>query len=239
VAAPSSEARGGGPGRQADAARARVRALAREAIEAGRPTAWFDALYREAGGDASRVPWADLAPNGALAAWAGRPGALAGVRRACVVGCGLGDDAEHLAALGPLVTAFDVSPTAVAWARRLHPSSRVRYETADLLALPAAWRGAFDLVVEVYTLQALPPPVRARAAPEVVSLLAPGGRLFLFTRVFDERAGTPPEGPPWPLSRDEVRRSFGALVEEEPLTETADPDDPEVVRAWAVLRRPA
>src|SRR5438105_2697348 len=149
--------------KRADDARARVQALARGALEKGEPTAWFEALYREASGDASRVPWADLAPNAALAAWAANPRALLGTRDAVVVGCGLGHDAEFLAAKGLAVTAFDVSPSAIEWARRLHPRSSVRYEVADLFALPPSLFGAFDLAVEVYTLQALPRAARAGA----------------------------------------------------------------------------
>lgn len=34
--------------------------------------------------------------------------------RAVVIGCGLGDDAEYLASMGYEVTAFDISPTAIA-----------------------------------------------------------------------------------------------------------------------------
>src|SRR5262245_29688359 len=95
---------------QKEAARERVRALAAESVAAGEPTAWFEALYREAGSDAARIPWADMEANPALAAWAATPGALDGVRRAVVVGAGLGHDAEFLAARGLDVTAFDVSP---------------------------------------------------------------------------------------------------------------------------------
>jgi SAM-dependent methyltransferase len=227
---------------EGDPVRERAQALARAALAAGRPTAWFDALYREAAGDASRVPWADLAPNASLAGWTETPRALEGVRRACVVGCGLGDDAEHLAERGVEVTAFDVSPTAIAWAKRVHPRSRVRYEVADLFDLPIAWRGAFDLVVEVYTLQALPARVRAEAAQAVVSLVAPGGRLFVYTRIVDDAAGRPPHdeaaaGPPWPLGRREVTDLLETLRVEEPLSETADPDDVSIVRAHGVWRR--
>src|SRR5262245_33678429 len=93
----------------ADPVRARVQALAREALARGESTSWFERLYREAKGDASHVPWADQAANAALAAWTASPRALAGARTAAVVGCGLGDDAEHLASKGLDVLAFDVS----------------------------------------------------------------------------------------------------------------------------------
>ena len=225
-----------------DAVRARVRALATESVERGAPTAWFDALYREAGGDASRVPWADLRPNTALAAWAANPRALSHVKTAAVVGCGLGHDAEFLAARRIGVTAFDVSPAAISWAQKIHPRSKVRYEVADLFALPRAWHGKFDLVVEIYTLQALPRTVRGDAARAVVSLLRPGGRLFVFARLRDDGPGAPPfdertGGPPWPLGRAEIPRLLSGLVPAERLIEVADPADPSIVRAHGVWKK--
>jgi SAM-dependent methyltransferase len=227
--------------RQLEAARARVRALVTDALARGEPTAWFDALYREAGDDATRVPWADLAPNPALVAWTAGPAALEGAKTAVVVGCGLGHDAEFLAALGLDMTAFDVSPAAISWCKRLHPTTRVHYEVGDLFALPAAWRGRFDLVVEVYTLQALPSRVRADAAAAVRSLLAPRGRLFVFARMRDDGPAAPPfdestAGPPWPLGRRELARYTAGLAVDVPFVESPDGADPAIVRGHGVWR---
>lgn len=184
-----------------DEARARARALAQEALARGEPVAWFEALYRQAGGDPAQVPWADLAPHPALVAWLDRAGDLARAR-AVVVGCGLGDDAEEVARRGARVTAFDVSPAAVAWCRARFPGSPVDYQVGDLLDPPPTWREAFDLVVEVYTLQALPAALRARAARGVADLVAPGGRAVVVCRGRDE--GEEVEGPPWPLARSDL-----------------------------------
>ena len=230
----------GGP--PPDAVRAHVRALAQDALRRDAPTAWFEALYAEAGADTTRIPWADLAPNADLVAWTGQPGALAGARTAAVIGCGLGHDAEHLARLGLDVTAFDVSPSAVAWARRLHPATRVRYEVGDLFALPAAWRGTFDVVVEVYTWQALPRRVRDAAVAATRALLAPAGRLFVFTRVRDDGPGAPPldeatGGPPWPLGRLELRRAIEGLTIDVAFVEVADAADASIGRGSGVWRR--
>lgn len=232
----------GSAGPPPDPLRARVRALAQDSLRRDAPTAWFETLYAEAGADATRIPWADLAPNPDLVAWTARPGALAGARTAVVVGCGLGHDAEHLARHGLDVTAFDIAPSAVAWARRLHPDSRVRYEVGDLLALPDRWRGAFDVVVEVYTWQALPARVRADAVAGTRALLAPGGRLFVFTRLRDDGPTAPPfdeatGGPPWPLGRAELSRRVHGLAPEVPFVETADASDPTIVRGSGVWRR--
>ena len=78
--------------------RARARELAAEYLAKGEPTGWFEQLYREAEKGAARIPWADLSPNpNLLAFWAKHPIAGAG-KRAINIGCGLGDDAEQLAA---------------------------------------------------------------------------------------------------------------------------------------------
>jgi len=162
--------------------------------------AWFEALYRDAGSDAARVPWARLAPHPGLEHWSRKAGPASG--RAIDVGCGLGDNAEFLAELGYSVTAFDLSESAIAWARRRFPESSVSYAAADLFDLPAEWIGGFDLVSEVYTLQALPAEIRQEALRAIASLAAPGGAVVVvcMARNADEAA----DGPPWPLAREEL-----------------------------------
>lgn len=174
----------------------------------GDATGWFEELYRTAR-DEDDVPWADGEANGQLVSWlhATRPPAEG--RSAIVVGAGLGDDAEALAAYGYATTAFDISPTAVAWARRRFPGSAVTYRHADALALPPEWRGAFDLVFEAFTLQALPAELRPVVARNVAGLLAPGGTLLVVAtaRTLSEVR----DGPPWPLAAEEVRELFAGL----------------------------
>jgi hypothetical protein len=59
--------------------------------------------------------------------------------------------------------AFDVAETAIRVARQRHPGTAVDYVVADLLRPPAAWSRAFDLVVEIITVQALAEPSRRSA----------------------------------------------------------------------------
>jgi len=166
-------------------------------------TSWFEPLYEAAGDDPSRVPWARLAPRSTLLRWAdARAGAGSG-RSAVVVGAGLGDDAEELARRGFAVTAFDIAPSAVAWARRRFPGSSVDYVVADLAAPPEAWAGAFDLVLESYTLQSVPADLRARLVPSVAGLVAPGGTLVVVA-IVRERGEPAGDGPPWRLTYDEL-----------------------------------
>ncbi len=161
---------------------------------------WFEAVYELAGDDPAGVPWAGLAPHPALAQWlAGR--SLSGLR-ALDVGCGLGDNAEALSAAGAKTTAFDLAPRAIEWARRRFPQSRVDYRVADLFGAPADWRGAFDLVHELYTLQALPEAILPEAARALASFVAPGGALLVISRAREE--GERIEGPPWPLTRMQI-----------------------------------
>lgn len=193
---------------------ARVRQLAAAAVAAGDATGWFEKLYAEAEAGVAVVPWADGLPNPHLVQWAGDgPGGLDGSgRRALVVGCGLGYDAEFLAGRGFDVTAFDVAPTAIAGARKLYPDSAVRYLTADLLALPAEWAGAFDLVLEAYTLQPLYGQARARALAAVSGPVAPGGTLLVIARATHEQDPVrDPATMPWPLTRAELDLAGGPL----------------------------
>ena len=182
--------------------RQRIQELATAATAAGRPSDWFELLYQESNGDPQQIPWAKLTPHPYLSEWLETQGLRGEGKTALVVGCGLGDDAEALAALGFTVTAFDVAPSAIAWCQQRFPESAVTYQSADLFALPDVWHHGFDLVVEIRDIQALPLSVRAEAIKAVATTVAPGGQLFLVTRIRD--TDKPPEGPPWPLSESEL-----------------------------------
>lgn len=184
-------------------ARERARAIAKQSLEQGDATGWFEKLYVEAQGDESRVPWADRDGHPLLTEWLATQRVLGRGRRALVIGCGLGEDCEALAGAGFDVTGFDISPTAVAWCAQRFAGSRVRYQVADLLAPPSAWGGAFEFVFECYTLQALPPAPRELATRNIASFVAPGGELLVVMRGrnADEDTGQLP----WPLTCNEIR----------------------------------
>jgi SAM-dependent methyltransferase len=206
---------------------ARADTLAAEELAAGRPTGWFERLYAEAARGEVDLPWERDDPNIFLATWAAPPPGDG--KRALVVGCGLGADAEYAAGLGYDTTAFDVSATAIALAQARHPGSPVHYRAASLLDPPAAWHRAFDLVIEVYTVQALPLELRAEATAQVSRFVAPGGRLVVVAFVRDAGESAL-EGPPWPLSPAEIRAFAGedlTLVRAEPH---AHPDRPAMHR---------
>lgn len=166
---------------------------------------FFDAIYQQAEGDEQAVPWQSAISRPLIADWIEHldPAAHS---RALVVAAGLGDDAAALAEKGLDVVAFDQAPTAVEWARNRHPEAGVDWRVADLFDPPREWLGAFDLVVEVFTIQSIPPDHAPLAAAAVQRFVAPGGTLVAIALVHDE--GLEPGGPPWPLHPD----SFEDLI---------------------------
>lgn len=192
-------------------------ALGTKAVADGEPTRWYDELWSAAERGEVSLPWDHTDPHPVLADWVASRGEGAG-RRAVVVGCGLGADSEHLARHGWRTTAFDISPAAVAAVRDRYPDSGVDYREGDLLDLADDLVGAFDLVVEIYTLQALHPSLREPAVDGVRRLLAPGGTALVVQMVRrDDQPRT--DQPPWTLTRAEMEAVAGAGVELDALDE--------------------
>ena len=198
---------------ETDLKRENVRRLAAEFAENGDVLGWFEALYKEAAGDNEHIPWADLEPNRFFREWAEKTGLKGDGRKALVVGCGLGDDAKYLHDLGFKVTAFDISPTAIEWAKKLYAGEDIQFEAADLFQPFRGWLGAFDFVVEIYTIQPLPLEMRERVIDSIAAFVGKNGRLAVVTRGRDD--DEEPEQLPWPLSRNELSR-----FEENGLTQT-------------------
>src|SRR5215467_3268107 len=215
-------------------ARKFARELAREHVARGSVTGWFEPLYLAAGGDAAKVAWGDLFPHPGLVEWMARGVVRRG--RALVVGCGLGDDAEEVARAGLDVVAFDIAPTAVEWAARRFPGTRVRYEVADVFAPPPSWTRAFGLVVEANTLQSFPPGTRAPAVESIASFVAPGGVLLVLARGRDEKEEA--ASFPWALAPSEIERFELTGLELVRFDDTMDRESPPVRRFRAEYRRP-
>jgi SAM-dependent methyltransferase len=182
--------------------RRKARQLADESLKRGDALGWFEELYAEAEGDPTAIPWADLAVNPHLAEWLAREAPAGKGRRALVVGCGLGDDAEALAARGFAVVGFDLSATAIHWCRQRFPESAADFQVASVLELPPHWQTAFDLVIEIYTLQVLPPELRSQAASAIADTVAPNGALVVIAR--GREAHEDPGSMPWPLVDSEL-----------------------------------
>jgi SAM-dependent methyltransferase len=153
----------------------------------------------------AEVPWADGRPSPALVNWlnAVAPSLIRCGARVAVVGCGLGDDVRELVQRGYDVTGFDISETAIAWARERHPSCADAFHVADLFDVPPRWRRRFDLVVEINTVESLPIDRRDDTLPAIADLVGQRGRLL----VIAHGAPTPQtaaDGPPWALTSNEL-----------------------------------
>jgi 2-polyprenyl-3-methyl-5-hydroxy-6-metoxy-1,4-benzoquinol methylase len=179
-----------------------VESLANHSVDPQNPSGWFEPLYAEAQGDTARVPWAKNQAHPYLQQWLTTHPPQTEKKSALVIGCGLGDDAEILSSIGYQVTAFDISPTAIAWCHQRFPESTVNYLVKDLFDLDPTWQSKFDFVFECKTIQALPLSVRSLAIGKIAALVAPSGTLLVITRYRD--ADTIPDGPPWALSDVEL-----------------------------------
>ena len=83
--------------------------------------------------------------------------------------------------------------------------------------------GAFDLVHECYTLQALPDAPRAEAMRRLARFVRPGGTLLVIARARDD--GAAPSGPPWPLARPELIGIAARGLTAETIERLPDPTD--------------
>ncbi len=216
--------------------RARARELAAEFLRKGDPTGWFDVLYKEAEAGKSIVPWADKGANsGLLEFWNMHPQPT-NRKKALVIACGLGDDAEQLATWGFETTAFDISETAIRMARKRFPASRVKYSAADLFQPPPEWGRAFDFVFEANTVQALPIKLREQAIQKIAAFVRPGGKLLAIVR---GREADEPEGElPWPLTRSEMNEFVRAGLTEASFEDYFDNEEPPARRFRGLYVRP-
>lgn len=184
--------------------RNRLYELSAAAYANGDYTGWFETLYAEAKGNSDAIPWANRGVNGWLIDWIETAQLNLQDLRVLVVGCGLGDDAEYLAKFGAKVTAFDLSATAIEWCQHRFPTSQVNYQAVDLFTAPTEWKLSFDLVIEIYTIQALPANIRPQAITSIGNFVAPNGKLFVVCR------GRDPEDAcdrlPFPLTKYELDR---------------------------------
>lgn len=216
-----------------------VDGVAREHLEAGDPTGWFEPVYRAAEWEPGAIPWVGQAPHPYVVDWLSDPPATPPGDRAVVVGCGLGDDAVAVARAGYATTAFDIAPTAVTWARKRFRRAGVDWRVADVLEPDEDLEEAFDLVVEVRTVQSLPGVVRDAAMQRIAGLAAPGGIVLAVTLLATSAKGTEGvEGPPWPQAPAELAAYRAGGLEQVAL-EHPDPDEDGLLEARITWRRPA
>jgi tellurite methyltransferase len=120
--------------------------------------------------------------------------------------CGLGGSALWLAEQGFRVSAWDMSPTAIARLREaarlrgFHLDARVR----DLTALPPSPE-SFDMILVAHFLD-------RDLAPSIAAALRPGGLLFYQTFSRESRGTHGPANPAYRLARNELITLFPDLT---------------------------
>jgi 2-polyprenyl-3-methyl-5-hydroxy-6-metoxy-1,4-benzoquinol methylase len=208
--------------------------LAKTYADQGNPDGWFEEFYARANGDIHKVYWADLEPSPFLLSWMEDHGNSAGAR-AITIGCGLGDDAEAMASSGYQVTAFDISPSAIAMCQDRFPESSVDYRISDLFSLPADWRHSFDLVYECNTIQILTGSNRLNAIRAITDLVAPDGYVLVSCR--SRNIGEQTDAFPLALDRNEIDEFVRRGLSEVSFTAYDDDQDPPVPHFFAVYKR--
>ncbi|MEM6991054.1 MAG: class I SAM-dependent methyltransferase [Myxococcota bacterium] len=184
-------------------------------IREDEPVGWFEDLYSAADTEGQGVPWASMETHAAFTAWLHTHPLEGAGASALVVGCGMGDDAIELESRGFAVTAFDVSASAIAYSKERFPATAADFVQADLFDPPAEWRAKYDFVLEIYTVQAVPPIYETKAIANIAAFVAPGGRALVVAEVgAGERSFE--KGPPWLLTPQHVEAfaSHGLRVEE-------------------------
>jgi len=136
----------------------------------------FDAIYRNVPAD--KIPWNIQAPPDALVKLV-----TGGTVRPCRVielGCGAGNYAVSLAALGFDVTGVDISPEAVRMARKNAKSRGVtcRFIVADLLGDLKEIDGTYDFAYDWELLHHIFPEDRETYMKNVHRVLRPGALYF-------------------------------------------------------------
>jgi SAM-dependent methyltransferase len=208
-------------------ARKIVQQKAEAHIKNNNPLGWFEDVYASAQGNELVIPWASLSPNSFMRDWLDEHPFPRG-KKALVVGCGLGDDAEDLDRRGFQVTAFDISPTAIQWSRERFSKSRVHYEVLDLFKAPPRWKRSFDFIWEAYTLQSLLSPLKEKAIQRMSNWVSRHGTLLLVTRGRETEDVI--QGPPWPLTREQMGLFEVSGLKQIEFKDFKDPQKPTIRR---------
>ncbi|RXJ86612.1 bifunctional 2-polyprenyl-6-hydroxyphenol methylase/3-demethylubiquinol 3-O-methyltransferase UbiG [Arcobacter sp. CECT 8985] len=200
------------------------------------PLGWFDNIYESANGDYTKVFWADLEPSPYLIDWLNKNYVKIKNKKACVIGCGVGDDAQALNDFGFKVTAFDISPTAIELCKNRYPNSKVNFVVADLFNYPNEWFENFDVVYECNTIQVLPDDYRKKARERMSSLISKNGYILVSCRSRKENEKL--DEIPKPLTKSEIDE-FQTInnLEQQSFLAYDDNQEPRVPHFFAVYKK--
>ena len=175
-----------------------------------RPTDWIEELYSASNKNGDGIPWANMDIHPDFQEWL-QNNKLNGIgKTALVIGCGMGDDAIGLETVGFDVTAFDVSKAAIKYCKARFPHSKVDFQIANLFDANSQWIQQFDFVLEIFTIQALPPKYENDVIRKISSYVALSGQLLVIALVSEDKRQFE-FGPPWVLTSNHIDTfvSFG------------------------------
>ena len=163
--------------------------------QAGQP---WDASYHH-----GPAPWDVGHPQAAIVRLASAGGFTGAVLDA---GCGTGENALHLAALGLSVLGVDVAETALAIARKkaAERGIEVEFAAADAFQLERLGR-MFPTVLDCGLFHSFDVEERTRYAASLASVTEHDGTLYLFCF-----SNVGPNPGPHPISQEELRAAFNA-----------------------------
>ncbi len=161
-------------------------------------TDWDEAYQRR------ETPWEKGKPHPALVDFLAENGPIGG--EIFVPGCGSGHDVRALSTRENHVLGIDLAPSAIEKASAFPKFGNEEYQLADLFALPSEWNGRFDVVFEHTCFCAIDPALRGDYLEAITRLLKPGGR---FIAIFFLNPDNDDEGPPFPVSVEELEERFG------------------------------
>lgn len=127
--------------------------------------------------------------------------------RTLVPGCGRGHEVAMAVEHGLDAVGLDIAPTGIAEARGLYPQHADRFVVGDLFDPPAAFRGAFDVVLEHTCMSALPPALRPDYRRGIDLVLRPGG-LLIGVWFINPNLDPGEEGPPFAFSVPDLTALF-------------------------------
>jgi len=210
--------------------------MVKEHQESDNPTGWFDSIYTDAKGDYKAVFWADLEPSPYLVKWLKENPSSSKQKKAIVVGCGVGDDAEALCSYGYEVIGFDISKEAINLCKNRYPESKVTYLVADLFDYDKQWFENFDVVYECNTIQVLPGKYRIQARKAISNLLKSKGHALISCR--SRKKGEQLDDIPLPLDFDEINKFVtNDNLEEISFLSYNDTQVPAIPHFFAVYRK--
>lgn len=164
---------------------------------AGQP---WDSSYQD-----GPAPWDVGGPQPAIVRVASGGGFTGPVLDA---GCGTGENALHVAALGLAVLGVDVAETAVAMARAkaVDRGIEAEFAVADALQLDHLGR-SFETVLDCGLLHTFDDDERTTYLASLAKVTEPGGTFYVLCFSDEGR-----DAGPHPLSRDELRAAFDACA---------------------------